>query len=192
LSVGERKIWFSPGALSAAPSEGLFESYVRRWRAQKNAPLILHEAQDFKTERVATPEVLGSLPSAEAMTPLELQLLAYTPTRLEFQVVAPADGWILVTDRWSRSWRATINESIVSVRPANFYYRALPVKGGPNRVKMSYDPVVVPITFALSWGTLLCVAALQFFPRRRRRKDDAKTPPPVADNEPPSAPSTTD
>ena len=176
LSVGERKIWFSPGALSAPPSDGLFEAYVGRWQGQKNAPLILHEARDFKTEHAAAPEALLSLRNAGAMTPLDLQLIDYAPTRLEFQVAAPADGWILVTDRWSRSWRATVNEDLATLRPANFYYRALPVKAGLNHVRMAYKPYVVPILFALSWGTLLVVAALQFLWPGRKRDEPLGAP----------------
>jgi hypothetical protein len=166
LSAGDRKIWFSAPTLAAPPSDGLLDGYIARWRQQKNAPLILHEAKDFRGDHAPTTAMLSSLQRADAMTPLEPQLVAYTPTHLEFQVTAPADGWILVTDRWSRGWRATINGAAALIRPANFYFRALPVKAGPNRVKMEYKPLVVPVALALSWGTLLAVALLQFRKRR--------------------------
>ena len=168
LSVGDRKIWFSTPALAAPPSDGLLDAYIGRWRERKNAPLILHEAKDFKGEHTPTAAMLSSIRSADAMMPLDLQLLAYTPTGLEFQVTAPADGWILVTDRWSRSWRATVNGTAAPIRPANFYFRAVSVKAGLSTVKMEYKPLVVPIALALSWGTLLAVALLQFRKPRHR------------------------
>jgi hypothetical protein len=168
LSAGDRKIWFSTPALAAPPSDGLLDGYIGRWREQKNAPLILHEARDFKGDHSPTAAMLSSLRSANAMTPLEPQLLAYTPRHLEFQVTAPADGWILVTDRWSRGWRATVNGTAALISPANFYFRAVFVKAGLNTVKMDYQPLLVHIALALSWGTLLVVALLQFRKPRRR------------------------
>ncbi len=166
--LSDRKIWFSTLALAAPPSDGLLDGYIGRWRERKNAPLILHEARDFKGDHSPTAAMLSSLRSAEAMTPLQPQLLAYTPRRLEFQVTAPADGWILVTDRWSRGWRASVNGTTAPIRPANFYFRAVSVKAGLNTVKMDYKPLVVPMALALSWGTLLGVVLLQFRKPRRR------------------------
>ena len=50
----------------------------------------------------------------------------------------------MVTDRWSRSWHATVNGIEQPISGANFIFRAVPVTRGNNRVEFSFQPVGMP------------------------------------------------
>ena len=69
----------------------------------------------------------------------------------------PEAGWLLVTDRWARGWRATVNGRPQDVSGAAFVYRAVPVVAGPNTVRFSYRSSAFPLLVVVSWGTLVVV-----------------------------------
>jgi uncharacterized membrane protein YfhO len=85
------------------------------------------------------------------------ELLAYTPNELTMAVNAPAAGWLLVTDRWARGWRATVNGRPEDVSGAAFVYRAVPVVAGPDTVRFTYRSSAFPFLVVVSWGTLAIV-----------------------------------
>jgi hypothetical protein len=99
---------------------------------------------------------IAAQPAAER---LPVALTAYDPEVLALTVEAPADGWLLVTDRWARGWRAEVNGAPAVVYGGNFTFRAVRVRAGPNQVRFTYHPVGVPWLVLASWGTLVTVVA---------------------------------
>jgi uncharacterized membrane protein YfhO len=87
-----------------------------------------------------------------------VDVIQYEPENLAFTVDAPSDGWLLVTDRWARSWQAMVNGRRTRIYRGNFIFRAVRVVRGPNRIEFSYHPRGFPALVALSWGTLLLAA----------------------------------
>jgi hypothetical protein len=172
LAVGNTKVWFSPSAVQAPPTGTLFDAFLDRSEAAKIPPLTIHEPDDFQKNRPPHASDLAAMQVATSVSPLDARLLAYTPRHLDFQVDAPSDGWLLVTDRWAPGWRATVNDRPTVVHPADFIFRAVAVKAGSNKVAFRYRPVALPITLALCWGTLGVVGLLQV----RRRGSRAARP----------------
>ncbi len=68
------------------------------------------------------------------------ELANYTPDTLEFRYHADRDGWLLVSDRWANSWSADVNGRAVSVVPADFLFRTVPVTAEDNHVLFQYHP----------------------------------------------------
>jgi uncharacterized membrane protein YfhO len=81
----------------------------------------------------------------------------YQPNELSFEVSPPTDGWLLITDRWAPGWRATVNGHPVKITPADFIFRALPVRVGSNQIHLIYQPFGFPWLLVVSWGTLAAV-----------------------------------
>src|SRR2546421_4913308 len=71
---------------------------------------------------------------------IHAEVIKYDPETLIADVDAPAAGWLVVTDRWARSWKATVNEKATPVSCGDFIFRAVPVSAGHNRVAFRYEP----------------------------------------------------
>lgn len=167
LGVGGNKTWFTTRATFAPPSEDAFALFMKRSETPRGPSLVLHSPAGFLAPERLSPAQARELEEAPPVRPLASELLSYEPTELAFRADAPADGWLLVTDRWAPGWRATINDQPAEILPADFIFRALPVKKGVNTIRMHYRPRTLPYTLPLSWGTLLIVGWLQI-PKRRR------------------------
>lgn len=82
----------------------------------------------------------------------------------------PRAGWILVTDRWARSWRATVDGAEVPVLGGDFLFRAVRVHAGVNHVRFRYEPSSYLLLTAISWSTLAVVAVASGADSLRRRR----------------------
>lgn len=159
--VGHTKTWFSSNAVHASPSPELLNAFLTRSAALGAAPFAVHEPNDFRRPRQTGAGDVAALNSSTAMVPIEARLLAYTPTMLGLEVDAPSDGWLLVTDRWAPGWRARVNGFATVVYPADFVFRAVYLKAGPNKITFEYRPSTLPPTLFLCWGTLFVIIVLQ-------------------------------
>jgi uncharacterized membrane protein YfhO len=103
---------------------------------------------------------IEGLPAAEKIA---VDLVKYLPDELILNVQCPTDGWLLVTDRWARSWRAEVNGQPVAVYGGNFIFRAVQVSGGQNSIRFTYRPFGFPWLVVLSWGTLVGVVCYSVY-----------------------------
>jgi len=105
-------------------------------------------------------------------------VVKYDPDELIFRVDCETEGWLLLTDRWARSWQAEINGAQAAVYGGNFIFRAVRVSSGRNEIKFTYRPAGSPWLLILSWSTLMLVAASSFYfnlPWRNFLRRDSKT-----------------
>jgi len=91
---------------------------------------------------------------------------------LLLEVTAPAAGYAVVTDRWARGWKASVDDESVPLLAASFIYRAVAVAPGTHRIEMRYEPRSHPLLLAASWGTLAIVAAWSLFALAAGRRRD--------------------
>src|SRR4029077_2903073 len=88
------------------------------------------------------------------------QVLSYTPNNLTLKVSCPADGWLLVTDRWAAGWRARVNGTPVEVFGGNLIFRAVRACAGENTIQFYYPQPLYFMLVLLSWSTLVAVFAI--------------------------------
>ncbi|HEV2116899.1 MAG TPA: hypothetical protein VGR48_12780 [Terriglobales bacterium] len=165
-STGADRIWFSPIAAQAPPTDKLYAAFVRR-SSELGAPVIVVHARAEMPElrsadRAASNggeqiNAVEQLPPAQRIVP---RVLRYTPNHLDLEVNCPVEGWLLVTDRWANGWRARVNGNPAELFGGDFIFRALRVRAGQNSVEFSYRPAGWPELLLLSWGVLAAVLVL--------------------------------
>jgi hypothetical protein len=173
-AVGAERIWFSRDVGQVQPTRSNFEAFVRRTEILGEPPIVVHAPEELlrlgapPTEVLARPTdgnasndanagnadqiaQIGRLPAPEKVA---VDLVKYLPDELVFNVQCPTDGWLLVTDRWARSWRAEVNGKPVLVYGGNFIFRAVQVSQGQNSIRFTYHPFGFPWLVVVSWGVL--------------------------------------
>lgn len=176
-ATGEGRIWFSASPTFLEPTEEEFRAFVARADSLGGAPLMVHTPEAMFHSGESRAAIRGSAPpgafvplgEAPPSIPVRHTVQRYGPRHLDLTVEAPASGWVLVTDRWARSWRSEVNGQRVPTYSANFIFRAVPVTAGTNRIRFSFHPLAFPWLVWVSWGTLAAVGVGAASRQVRRR-----------------------
>jgi hypothetical protein len=181
-AVAADRIWFGTAPLWAPPTVHNLRVLVRRTeRLGGQPPLLLHHREEMLGDAAAVgpgERLRGRMPP---LRPALATVERYQPNELVLRVSAPADGWLLMTDRFARGWRAWVDGAETPVLPANLVFRAVQVRRGAHTVTFRYRPWGYPWLVVLSWGTLAAVAAGSagvMWRNRRRRPGPAPGPTP--------------
>jgi hypothetical protein len=180
MAIGSDRVWFSKHVSQVALTEGNFAAFEKRATKLGAPPLVVHTATELTDSAAAlrehfvrrqngdessnspgnqTPTIIR-LPAAQK---LAVDLIRYLPDELIFNVQSPEDGWLLVTDRWGYSWRATVNGKDMPLYVGNFIFRAVQVSAGRNNIRFTYHPFGFPGLLIMSWGTLAVVATCSVY-----------------------------
>jgi len=159
MATGRNRVWFADKTAAVAPSDAAYAEFLKRTDAIGSPIIVVHEPKEMfnigrknATLEPADAETIAELPAAHQVA---ADVLTYTPNQLAFNVRCPADGYLLLTDRWSRDWVATVNDSSVQVLGGDFVFRAVRVHAGDNRIEFFYRPTAWWELLLLSWLTLL-------------------------------------
>lgn len=164
MPIGSERIWFSTEVVTVAPTVRNFRAFYNWVEARRDFPLVIHSREELlsppekDSANEAVTEQISQIERLPVAERIPVKVLNYLPEELTFEAIVATDGWLLVTDRWARGWRAEINGKTVEVYGGNFVFRALPVSAGPNTVRFTYEPTGFPWLLILSWGTLSLVA----------------------------------
>ena len=166
--LGPQRVWFAADVPTVPDTPEVFEKFVQRAHAMNALPVVRQKRDSLLHPGVGLPaDALAALAAAPAAQPLECRVLAYHDNDLTLSVTCPADGDVLVTDRWSRSWQATVNGHPVAVDGGDFLFRLVPVHAGENVIAMQFHVPWVYALVALSWGTLALVGIVALWKLRR-------------------------
>ncbi len=169
--LGTQRVWFAAGVPTVSASIPSYEAFIQRAHAANALPVVRHErASLLQPGSGVTRADLESIANAPAAQPIDCQVLAYHDNDLTLRVVCPTDGYLLVTERWARSWQATVNGRPVPVDGGDYLFRLVPVQAGENVVAMRYDVSWVYALVAVSWGMLAIVTAGTVWAWHRSKK----------------------
>jgi hypothetical protein len=155
FATGSNRIWFSANAIWTPPTQKAFSEFTSTVK-QLNAPvLLLHTREQMLSTFVPAESGTAWASQAQSMVPADVRLTSYRPNTMTFLYRASENGWLLVTDRWARSWTATVNGKPQEVLGADFIFRAVPVTKGENSVVFRYNPTWYVSMVVLSWVTIL-------------------------------------
>lgn len=161
-ATGPDRLWFVPARAAADVhlSDATFEAFQKRAAELGAPPILVHQEHTLCSAlppKTASPldapecQRIGSLPPGRKL-PAEVR--CYEANTLALDVQAPEAGFLVVTDRWARGWRARVNGTATPVLGANFLFRAVPVQPGLNRVVFEYHPFGYPWLLLVSWSLL--------------------------------------
>lgn len=157
-ALGPNRIWFSRWAAHVPLTEDSFRRLVARTKRLGRFCLVVSDPGEITSQRVASSEsVVPTSEGIEAIPPAEqvpVTLVKYDPNELVLDVVCPAEGWLLVTDRWARGWRVTVNGCEKPIAVGNFLFRAVRVEKGVNHLQFCYRPFGHPWLVFISWTSL--------------------------------------
>ena len=111
---------------------------------------------------------VGDLARGDADGPsVAVPLAEYRPNDLRAVFEASGPGVFVVKDSYFPGWQATVDDVPVEILPADYIYRAVPVRAGSHRVEMRFRPTYLPLGAGISLLTLAGV--LGYFVVRRQR-----------------------
>lgn len=97
----------------------------------------------------------GALPPLGSSAPGErVDVVAYTPERVEIDAELAAPGLLLLTDAHYPGWRAWVDGIEADIQPADLLFRAVSLEDGAHRVVFEFQPA------SLRWGSIVSMAAL--------------------------------
>jgi hypothetical protein len=170
MATGANRIWFARDVVAVPPTDAAYTAFVARSETLQGGVLVVHPRELMTSGTLpAEDAAVASISRLPAAAPIGVRLDAYRPDELRFEVTSPEKGWLLVTDRWSRGWRATVNGRHADVWGGNFIFRALEVEAGRNDVHFTYDAVGFPFLLILSWSTVFVTLAYALYDHRHRR-----------------------
>lgn len=173
LVSGPERVYFATAAPVVPPTFEMYKAFLARARALGTLPLIRHERAALlappPADPTPSPEALAALADAPPARLVPTALLSYHANDLALRVTCPADGFVLVTERWARSWQATVNGRAVALEGGDFLFRLVPVRAGDNVIAMHYEVGWMNGLVALSWGTMLVVGVASLFQRLRAK-----------------------
>ena len=183
-ALGARRVWFSPQHVEAPWQEGALLAFQTRSVELGTPPMVIHRPEALgqpdpgSAGEAAIPrDAILRLPAA---TPIDVTLLDYHPNTLAFRAVCPADGWLVVTDRWAPGWTATVNGRPAVVYGGMFLFRAVQVQAGNNDIFLRYCPGGYPWLLLLSYATLGTVLAGSCWTQRRSHRQSRSGKPAIA------------
>jgi hypothetical protein len=179
-ATGTDRIWFARDALlveEVPPPAGAGEPrlldvptpdldrFSRRAHAVGGPPPVLNRVSGRPLEGPLLRS--GSIERLPAMERLPVTLLEVSPEALALRLEAPSAGWLVVTDRYSPSWRATVDGRPAAIHKAAFLFRAVAVAAGTHDVRFEFHPGGYRALVAASWTLLLaaCVVHRRTPPR---------------------------
>jgi hypothetical protein len=172
-SLGEQRVWFSAHPPTVPADDAAFRGFAQRIRQLRAPVIVLNSRAALLSGELSSRASLGGVDQTPAAVPASTHIISYTPDHLVVEAAAPEDGWLMFTERWSRSWRALVNGTAQPILGANFIYRAVPVTKGENRIDFSFHPFGLPALVILSWATLAAVGLLSLLTFRNEKQTAA-------------------
>lgn len=187
MAINSNRIWFSTQVAQVPPTMENFLRFAQRTSELGVAPLVVHSPQDM-THRKFNSNIISDqlsqnkqidLENLPPLKQLNINLIKYTPEEFIFETESPSDGWLLVTDRWSRMWKVDVNNQPTGLYGGNFIFRAIEISAGHNTVRFVYRPIIFPYLIVLSWGLLgviIIVSLYEKILRNNKRLKEIATP----------------
>ena len=144
LLGGQRARWV-PCAIIVSDASQAWK-YISGWQVDFSSEVLLEDPE-------RTPG--ASCPSDAPRQGVPALVSQSRPDKVELQVTAPGDGWLVLSDTWYPGWQAWLDGRRVDILPANSLFRAIPVPAGTHSVVFRYQPVTFYLGAVLSFAALL-------------------------------------
>lgn len=103
------------------------------------------------------------------------EFIEYSDTRIEIDVNANSEAYLILNDAYYPGWKATVNGEPVPVYRANVMFRAVPVPAGESTVVFTFEPDLWRTALMIG-GVLWLLASLGLVLVWRRRPSQPENP----------------
>lgn len=93
---------------------------------------------------------LGQPKAVRGTRALPVRQLAYCPERMDFELTAPGDGFLVVNDDFYPGWHAYVDGVEHEVLCANAMFKAVAIPAGKHHVSFIFDPAVFKVGYLLA------------------------------------------
>ena len=90
-----------------------------------------------------------------------VEITSYRPTRIQLQVDAASEGYILLSSRFHKQWKASLDGNPTPILKANIAQMAILIPPGKHAVVFSYKALILPQI--LGWGSWALAILLGIF-----------------------------
>ncbi len=114
----------------------------------------------------------GGAPVAAEDATGTVDVVEYTPHRVELSAQTDADGWVVLGDTYFPGWYAWVDGEETPVLRADWALRAVYVPAGEHQVVLEYRSRSFEIGMWVSAMSVIVVAGLWLWDGRRRGERD--------------------
>ncbi len=145
----------------------IFMTYQARGTVDDTETLSILQSREFDPRR----EVLVAGESVAPVTPPvtgaeRVELLSYGSQRVTARVLAPADGYLVLTDTWYPGWHVWVDGVTARLERADLIFRAVHLTAGEHEVEFVYAPASFRSGGIISLLALLLIATGLLLARR--------------------------
>ncbi len=158
--TGKPRIWFSSNPYSICPNS---DEYERIKEIEGFWPLfqnVIHGRSAMLGDYSECGSLKDSTLTSGISKEINATLRSHTPMHIMFAVTAPDDGYVTISERWARSWKAKVNNVEAPVLGGSFIFRTVKVVKGVNEIEMIYEPGYVLWALAFSYSILAGILIL--------------------------------
>ena len=80
----------------------------------------------------------------------DISIISESSNRVELEIDAPTDGWLVLADVWYPGWESKVNGQVIEIFKADYLFRGVQVVKGVNVVEFVYRPMSVRLGAAIS------------------------------------------
>ncbi len=178
----------TPGVLAYESPEVLPRAYaVLRARAVPDLESAREAllAWDFDPLREVILVGEGTALAGSSSDPPSVTWRVDEPETVVLDASMPDSGYLVLTDRYSPDWEATVDGEPARVHCANGVFRAVPVPKGTHAVRFRYRPRLVYASAGVSAAAALAALLCLVLPGARRSPRGRRAPPPGVRPQPP-------
>lgn len=103
---------------------------------------------------------LGDAKEVAADSTAQVQLVAYEPNALRYEVNSGKGGVVVFSEIYYPGWTATIDGQEAPVGRADYVLRAMKVPAGKHVIEMSFQPKSITVTETIAWIALVILVLL--------------------------------
>ena len=92
----------------------------------------------------------------------EVRVLSYRPSALDLTVRSHGTGLLVLSESEYPGWYAWLDEKPVAIHRVDIAFRGVVVPDGEHRVRMAFQPAILPISLGISLATGLLLVWLAF------------------------------
>jgi len=121
--------------------------------------LVERQLVSFRDTAIVSQPVTG-LSAAREGEAGAVRVIDYRPDSLRLSVRTPQAAFLVLAENFYPGWRARVDGVPVEIVRADIAFRGLVVPAGAHEVAMRFQPVILPVSLAISVLTALLLCAL--------------------------------